>query len=444
MWDPRQQKFWVATNPSAFNKRPSVSEFKDIQNVRIHIEELAEHVRQGHPHCDPVGLNQQGRPGWTDEMAEAAGPFLQRPYKDSPRAKNNSYLTNLVMMESDGDATLETALASQEVQTYCSAIWTSCSHKKKASENGIDDRFRMGFVLGRRLETFHDSEEYTDPHWQLEAVWDWIHANVIVPGLKIQGLSDKSGREAARQFFGCNENHQIGLGDLAEEYPLPCEVHLLNGGLDAALVNQILEEAEPRYLKQAATTNYTFDSGFAGTDELTVRDANIINWILMNGILNDAYATDRDKWFTVGRVLKKYDPDGEIFFDGFVQFSQQCTDASKRDSRDQLEQTWEQLPKGEDTVATFNCIKTYATESNEEWRNLCPYYGGTTLMTKATKQFVSGSISNASAELIQRMNDRDAIVQHEADLRESFERRIANIAVSTNAAASQSNNNSDF
>ena len=65
-------------------------------------------------------------------------------------------------------------------------------------------------------------------------------------------------------------------------------------------------------------------------------------------------------------------------------------------------------------------------------------------MTKATKQFVSGSVSSASAELIQKMQDRDAIVQHEADLRESFERRIANIAVSTNVSASQSNNNSDF
>lgn len=420
MWDPKQQKFWVATNRSAFNKQPSVTECRDIENVYINVEELAQLIQEGHPHCDPVGLNQQGRPGWTEEMAKVAGPFIQRPYKKSPRTKNNSYLTNLVVLESDGDGPMQAVLNDEELCKYLTLVYTSSSHGKKPGKSS--DRFRMVFVLGRRLETFHDSDEYSNPHWQLEAVWDYLHIR-IAKALGIDELTDKAGREAARQFFGCNSAYKIGLGELKNEYPEPCQVFFPGGGVDALKVNQILDEAESRYVKQTSPTSYTFDSDFEGNDELSERDANIINWILMNGVLKDEYATNRDRWFTVGRVLKKYDPDGVIFFDGFVAFSQQCTDPSKRDSADQLRHTWEQLPNGEDTVATFNCIKTYATESNEEWRKLCPYYGGTTTMTKATKPFVSGSISLVGTKALEALEVPGGLQEYEAILAHNFEVR---------------------
>ncbi len=426
MWNPNTQKFWVATNRQAFNKQPSTTEYKDIENIYINVLELGELVKQGHPHCDPIGLNQSGRPGWTEEMSAISGPFLQRPYGDSPRCKGNSYLTNIVVMEVDGDGALQDVLNNEELRKILTLVYTSCSHGKKDG-----DRFRLVFVLGRRLETFHDSTEHTNPHWQLEAIWDYCHS-VLVKALGCEKLSDTSGREAARQFFGCNSNYKIGLGPLADEYPEPCQVHFTGGGLDALQVNQLLDAAEFSYVKSSVTNQYDYQhQNYSDSDELSSRDANIINWILTNGVLDNSYATDRNKWFTIGRVLKKYDPNGEIFFEAFVIFSQQCTEEGKRDGREELEMFWEQLPSGEDTEATFNCIKSYATSSNEEWRNQCPYYGGTTTMTKATKDFVSGSISTTSARLLSAMEDRNALSEYESILRANFESRIANINVST-------------
>ena len=255
-------------------------------------------------------------------------------------------------------------------------------------------------------------------------MWDYIHRNIVCPALGIDRLSDTSGREAARQHFGCNSDYKIGLGSLAEEYPQPCEVHLLGGGVDGGTIYKVLTDAEEIYSKQSSSCgDYSGSTSFEGNDELTQREANILCWILSNGILDDRYATDRNLWFTVGRVLKKYDPDGVIFLDAFIAFSQQCSDPSKTDDASTLETFWHSLPDGDETLATYSCIRTYANESSPEWKKQCPYYGGSTTMTQAITPFVSGSISIDGYKALEALQTAGGMQSYEASLAIDYETR---------------------
>ena len=124
--------------------------------------------------------------GWT------ATHFLERH-----RKAENACGSNLIVIDFDGDTTLEKFWDTQTAKDWCIATYTSSSHTP------AEHRFRALFPLEKEL---------TSPSQHRGAYW--LIVNRLLQELSIDELKDNCGQKPERLWYG-NTNAVVKLNDTA-------------------------------------------------------------------------------------------------------------------------------------------------------------------------------------------------------------------------------------
>lgn len=168
-------KIKIAVHKKCKNKEnPNVA--RDWQNIYEDIDWLLKWVNSGY--------------GW------CATHFIQRH-----RKSENSRGSNIVVIDFDGDCTLNQFWDTDTAKNWCVATYTSCSHTPD------QHRFRALFPLAKDLRS---SAEHKGAYW--------LVVNRLTQELGIDKLSDNCGQKPERLWYG-NDKTEIKRNDNYEQVP---------------------------------------------------------------------------------------------------------------------------------------------------------------------------------------------------------------------------------
>ena len=150
-------KLHVALNPNCRNKESPEATNTGWHNVECDLDYLLTWVGKG--------------------LAWAATHFA-----DHYRSGQNAYGSNLIVIDVDGDTTLEAFQSTITARQYCYATYTSCSHNPEG-----EHRFRAIFKMEYKLES-------TLEH---RSAYQWLSERMC-SDLGIERFEDNSGAKPER------------------------------------------------------------------------------------------------------------------------------------------------------------------------------------------------------------------------------------------------------
>ena len=130
---------------------------------------------------------------WLQGWVSAGYGWCATHFVDRYRRGDNARGSNLVVVDIDGDTTIEQFLACPTVQLWCAAVYTSSSHTEQ------EHRFRALFPLEIELET---TRQHKGAYWLI--------ADRLCAELGIEKLADNCGQKPERLWYG-NSNTQFQI-----------------------------------------------------------------------------------------------------------------------------------------------------------------------------------------------------------------------------------------
>lgn len=166
----------IAANKSCINKTNPQETAKGWKHYEPDIPWLMGWVKSGYGWCAChfVGRHRKG-----DNVAWKKG-------------------TNIVVVDVDGDTTLDEFWETRTAKSWCAATYTTSSHTQG------EHRFRALFPLAKML---HSASEHRSAYWLI--------VNQLCPELDISGIKDNCGEKAERLWYG-NTNTEVRLNSQAE------------------------------------------------------------------------------------------------------------------------------------------------------------------------------------------------------------------------------------
>ena len=135
--------------------------------------------------------------GWvTHGYGWCATHFLNRH-----RKSDNAHGSNLIVIDFDGDTTLERFWESDTAKQWCAATYTSSSHTEQ------EHRFRALFPLEKALETI---SQHRGAYW--------LVVNRLLAELELEKLADNCGQKPERLWYG-NTNAVVQKNPIAAFVP---------------------------------------------------------------------------------------------------------------------------------------------------------------------------------------------------------------------------------
>ena len=169
----------VAVNKNCFNKENPQLVAKGWKNIFVEVNWLINWVDAGY--------------GW------CATHFHERH-----RRSDNAAGSNLIVLDFDGDTTLDLFWATTTASEWCLATYTSASH----TDN--EHRFRALFALEKDLET---TAQHRGAYWLI--------VNRLLAELGLNELKDNCGQKPERLWYGStNTNSRINDGALVPAFLL--------------------------------------------------------------------------------------------------------------------------------------------------------------------------------------------------------------------------------
>ena len=150
----------IAVNKNCLNKENPQLVARGWKNILVDIDYLSGWVSKGY--------------GW------CATHFIERY-----RKADNSAGSNLIVIDFDGDTTLEKFWATTTAQEWCLATYTSASHSEK------EHRFRALFPLEIDLDT---ANQHRGAYWLI--------VNRLLADLGLESLKDNCGQKPERLWYG--------------------------------------------------------------------------------------------------------------------------------------------------------------------------------------------------------------------------------------------------
>ncbi len=141
-------------------------------------------------------MNKEVKPsqGWSPQLAElkflmkwveAGHGWCATHFVDRHRLADNARGSNVVVVDIDGDTTLDNFWSAQTALNWCAATYTSCSHTEESH------RFRALFPLGHDLQS----------PAQHKAAYHFIVSRLLAD-LGIERLKDNCGEKPERLWYG--------------------------------------------------------------------------------------------------------------------------------------------------------------------------------------------------------------------------------------------------
>ena len=123
---------------------------------------------------------------------------------DRYRKSENSAGSNLIVIDIDGDCTLNQFWATDTAKNWCIATYTSASHTKK------ENRFRALFPLETELESI---AQHRGAYWLI--------VNRLLADLGLEKLKDNCGQKPERLWYGNTKSlSQLNLDALVPAFLL--------------------------------------------------------------------------------------------------------------------------------------------------------------------------------------------------------------------------------
>ena len=178
----------VAVNKNCQNKSNPQLVARGWSNVLVSVEWLLGWVQNGY--------------GW-----------CATHFREKHRCADNAAGSNMVVIDFDGDTTLEKFWATTTAKDWCIATYTSASHTEK------EHRFRALFPLGADLET---TMQHRGAYWLI--------VNRLLAELELRELKDNCGQKPERLWYG-HTNAVVKINEGAEvpdfllkdiDYDEPC------------------------------------------------------------------------------------------------------------------------------------------------------------------------------------------------------------------------------
>ena len=173
IWRVTQKILKVAVNKNCVNKSNPQLVARGWSNVLVSVEWLM---------------------GWV----EAGYGWCATHFHDKHRKADNAAGSNLVVIDFDGDTSLQKFWATTTAKEWCLATYTSASHTEG------EHRFRALFALGKDLET---TAQHRGAYWLI--------VNRLLAELGIKELKDNCGQKPERLWYG-NTKAQVKLNEGAE------------------------------------------------------------------------------------------------------------------------------------------------------------------------------------------------------------------------------------
>lgn len=141
---------------------------------------------------------------WLQGWVSAGYAWTATHFVGKHRRVENATGSNLIVVDIDGDTTLEQFWATDTAKSWCVATYTSVSHTTN------EHRFRALFPLGMKLET-------TSQH---KAAY-WLVVNRLFADLGIETIKDNCGQKPERLWYGNTDAEwQLNEGALVPEFLL--------------------------------------------------------------------------------------------------------------------------------------------------------------------------------------------------------------------------------
>ena len=189
-------KLKVAVNKNCKNKSNPQLVAKDWKNVYVDLDWLLGWVGNGY--------------GW------CATHFTERH-----RKAENAEGSNMVVIDFDGDTTVETFWQTDTAKQWCAATYTSASHTE------AEHRFRAIFPLEKEL---HSTAEHRGAYWLI--------VNRLLAELGLEALNDNCGQKPERLWYG-------NTGTVVTKHPSNC--------VPAFLLEDITYEEHPDFQPTTAS-----------------------------------------------------------------------------------------------------------------------------------------------------------------------------------------------
>lgn len=122
---------------------------------------------------------------WLMGWVQAGYGWCATHFLDRHRKSENATGTNLVVIDFDGDTTLEKFWETTTARDWCGATYTSSSHTEK------EHRFRALFPLGTELQS---TAQHRGAYWLI--------VDRLVKELEIEELKDNCGQKPERLWYG--------------------------------------------------------------------------------------------------------------------------------------------------------------------------------------------------------------------------------------------------
>ena len=134
---------------------------------------------------------------WLMGWVKAGYGWTATHFADRHRKSENACGSNLIVIDFDGDTTLDAFWATDTAKQWCVATYTSSSHTEK------EHRFRALFPLERELRS---SREHRGAYWLI--------VNRLLQELQLAELKDNCGQKPERLWYG-NTNAVVQLNEAA-------------------------------------------------------------------------------------------------------------------------------------------------------------------------------------------------------------------------------------
>ena len=141
---------------------------------------------------------------WLQGWVSAGYGWVATHFIDRHRKADNAFGSNLVVIDIDGDTTLDAFWATDTAKTWCVATYTSSSHTE------TEHRFRALFPLALELKS---TSQHRGAYWLI--------VNRLLADLGIESLADNCGQKPERLWYGnTNAVWQVNADALVPDFLL--------------------------------------------------------------------------------------------------------------------------------------------------------------------------------------------------------------------------------
>ena len=141
---------------------------------------------------------------WLQGWVSAGYGWVATHFIDRHRKADNAFGSNLVVIDIDGDTTLDAFWATDTAKTWCVATYTSSSHTE------TEHRFRALFPLAVELKS---TSQHRGAYWLI--------VNRLLADLGIESLADNCGQKPERLWYGnTNAVWQVNADALVPDFLL--------------------------------------------------------------------------------------------------------------------------------------------------------------------------------------------------------------------------------